>query len=44
MNQGQLKYPLCYLCLCGAVVWEVVGSSTAILFIFEKTDEEMKRI
>ena len=42
MIEGQFNDPLCYLCFCGAVVsslsliQEAVGSSTAILFIFEK--------
>ena len=42
MNQGQIKDPLCFLCLCGAVVsslsliQEAVGLSTVILFILEK--------
>ena len=42
MNEGQFNDPLCYLCLFGAVVSSLslkaraLGSSTAILFIFEK--------
>ena len=46
MNQGKFKDYLCYLCPCGAVVsflflmQEAVGLSTAILFIFEKQENQ----